>query len=326
MQQKQRQIPLAQQQYHDSHDQQPHIVQHSNFHPTPQRITHMPISQITVQLQATQAQLNSMVPQLTILQTQLQTQRPHQNTQQLETHYRRMLSAYEQYYGQYLWYLKQIEQLQTCHNAKQTLRLSGSIYCDEMNVDFNLFKIKHFHECDINASDSSKCISMKRLAVALKHYSTRNSDDQDVFGRFMFETYHGVIDDYIHFQRYHGNELERIHQDLIHIHKFVECDIGRCAFTSRHHRSNQCEKQDMWSLDLHLNFYKDLMDTLHFHVFHCFDTGLRCTKDNGDAKDDLETGNDCVHFDAAFARMNKAISERHHITASFARFSTNNSK
>eukprot|EP01083_Nonionella_stella_P154321 497117_1 len=205
----------------------------------------------------------------------------------------------------------------------------------ESNMDnaFDVFKTKEQPECNVNASDSSKCISMKRLAVALKHYSTlnimENSDDQEVFRRFMLETYHEVIDDYIHFQKYHGNELEQICDDLINIHKFVECDIERCVFTSRHYqndRMDQTEMQHMHVLDSHLNFYKDLMDTLHFHLFHCFDTGLRCKKDSGDAKQDLEAAKDCDHFDVAFARMHKAISERQHTTASFARFSTKNTK
>eukprot|EP01083_Nonionella_stella_P254839 875311_1 len=339
--QQQQQIPLTHQQpIHDQHahqlpQPQLHSAQHSHFNLNQPPTTHMMISQITVQLQATQAHLNSMVPRLTMLQTQLQTPSPNQNTKQLETHYKAVLGAYEQHYAQYVSYSQQIQQLQACqqqqqlHNAQQNLRLSGRIYCDNMN---GVMTNEHY-ECDANASDSSKCISMQRLAVALKHYSTlnimENSDDQEVFRRFMLETYHEVIDDYIHFQKYHGNELEQICDDLINIHKFVECDIERCVFTSRHYqndRMDQTERQHMHVLDSHLNFYKDLMDTLHFHLFHCFDTGLRCKKDSGDAKQDLEAAKGCDHFDAAFARMNKAILERHHITASFARFSTKNTK
>jgi len=71
------------------------------------------ISQITVQLQATQAQLHSIVPQLTSLQTQLQSPAQHSNPHQLESHYRAVSNAYEQHYRQYLHYLQQIQQLQT---------------------------------------------------------------------------------------------------------------------------------------------------------------------------------------------------------------------
>eukprot|EP01083_Nonionella_stella_P180108 641351_1 len=310
--QQQQQIPLTHQQpIHDQHahqlpQPQLHSAQHSHFNLNQPPTTHMMISQITVQLQATQAHLNSMVPRLTMLQTQLQTPSPNQNTKQLETHYKAVLGAYEQHYAQYVSYSQQIQQLQACqqqqqlHNAQQNLRWSGRIYCDNMN---GVMTNEHY-ECDANASDSSKCISMKRLAVALKHYSAlniiENSDGQEVFRRFMLETYHAVIDDYIHFLDYHGNELEQICEDLMNIHKFVECDIERCAFTSRHYQSGQTEKQHMDELDPYLNFYKNLMDTLHFHLFHCFDAGLRCKRDDGDSKQNLDAGNGGAYFDAVF--------------------------
>eukprot|EP01083_Nonionella_stella_P286094 973714_1 len=104
-----------QQQPHQGQDQAQQQSQQSNVNINQQRVTlaFNAISQIAVQVEATQAQLHSIVPQLTSLETQLQTPSTDQNRYRLETHYRAVSSAYEQHYRQYRLYLQQIDQLQT---------------------------------------------------------------------------------------------------------------------------------------------------------------------------------------------------------------------
>eukprot|EP01084_Bolivina_argentea_P305058 526946_1 len=68
-----------------------------------------------------------------------------------------------------------------------------------------------------------------------------------------------------------------------------------------------------------MNFYKQTMDSLHFYLFHCYAVGIRTKKQ--DEKQEEEKKDD-QYFDAAFARVNKILSEKAHITKQFDRFST----
>jgi len=59
-------------------------------------MTHPVVSQITVQLQATQSRLHSIAPQLTSLRKELQSNSRGQHTQRMEAECRAVASGYEQ--------------------------------------------------------------------------------------------------------------------------------------------------------------------------------------------------------------------------------------
>jgi len=110
---------LQQAQLSQQHQQQQ--LESPMTHPVVSQIV-AAISQITVQLQATQSRLHSIVPQLTSLQKELQSNSQGQHTQRMEAEYRAVASAYEQHYRLYALYLQQIQQLQTSlqqHQAQQ---------------------------------------------------------------------------------------------------------------------------------------------------------------------------------------------------------------
>eukprot|EP01084_Bolivina_argentea_P305057 526945_1 len=68
-----------------------------------------------------------------------------------------------------------------------------------------------------------------------------------------------------------------------------------------------------------MNFYKQTMDSLHFYLFHCYAVGIRTKKQDEKQEEEKE---DDQYFDAPFARVNKILSEKAHITKQFDRFST----
>eukprot|EP01083_Nonionella_stella_P255842 877586_1 len=161
---------LTQQPLHQPHNTQPQNINLNQQHTT--RAVSNPISQIKMQLYATQAHLNSMVPQLTMLQTQLETasQNHDQNTQQIKTHYTAVLSAYEQHYAQYSLYLQQIQQLQAfqpLHTPPQNLQLSGPIHRDNLNDTFDVFKTKEHSKY--------ASTSLRHVKVSKKPLATRTS-------------------------------------------------------------------------------------------------------------------------------------------------------
>eukprot|EP01083_Nonionella_stella_P017070 47682_1 len=95
-----------------------------------------------------------------------------------------------------------------------------------------------------------------------------------------------------------------------------------CACTTRHmHEQNACASDEK------LAFYGEIFDGLHFHLLHCFETGLRVKRsdDNDEMEEDEKVTNE-EYYDTQFARLSDRIMERHINTASFGRFSPKSTK
>eukprot|EP01083_Nonionella_stella_P182302 655605_1 len=154
--------------------------------------------------------------------------------------------------------------------------------------------LSHHINCDkCDPSDYTKCDAMLRLITSSQQYSTfqtnKSEDSDELLIRFMNEVYNEkskrLIDDYIHFQKHHEHELERINHDLIEAHGFSDCSIGECDCTKRHMHHDQ-QSTSISANDVQLLFYGDLFDGLHFHLSHCFEAGLRVRRN--DDNDQME--------------------------------------
>eukprot|EP01083_Nonionella_stella_P224151 798150_1 len=193
--------------------------------------------------------------------------------------------------------------------------------------DLSIFH-KAQNECD--PSDYTKCDAMERIFASSQYCSMlkkkKNADSDEIFIRFMEEVYNGkhqgIIDDYIHLKQHHEHELERINEDLIKSNRLGDCDIMKCAFTTRHMHAESVSVSDE-----KLAFYGEIFDGLHFHLLHCFEAGLRVKRsdDEDEIEEDEKQSND-EYYDAAFARLNGRIMARHANTARFERFSTKSAK
>eukprot|EP01083_Nonionella_stella_P087854 244590_1 len=148
-------------------------------------------------------------------------------------------------------------------------------------------------QCD--PSDYTKCDSMKRLTSSSHIYSmlqTKKSENYDeIFTRFMNDMYNGkgkgLIDDYIHFRQHHEHQLERITRELSDT-KFGDCSILDCEYTRRHMADPRTSCTE--TSDAKLQFYCDTFDAVHFHLFHCFEAGLRVIMrdDNDEMEEEKE--------------------------------------
>eukprot|EP01083_Nonionella_stella_P210613 762326_1 len=187
-----------------------------------------------------------------------------------------------------------------------------------------------YNNCD--PSDYTKCDAMGRLINSCQQYSTlqtkkKGENYDEMLIRFMNEVYNEkgkrLIGDYIHFQKHHEHELERINHDLIDSNGFSDCSIGQCDYTKRHMLQQSATTS---ASDAQLSFYGDVFDGLHFHLFHCFETGLRLrVSDLQTEEEEKSKNNEC--FDAQLiARMRRRILERYGNTTSFDKLSINNTK
>merc|ERR550539_1583414 len=174
----------------------------------------------------------------------------------------------------------------------------------------------------------SNCSSLNRLSVALRYYShlkvKKDEDDREIFASFVNEVYQEMVDDSNHLMLCHRDQMQQI-ADLFGL----KCEnMKSCQFTSRHFDEDRASKKNQITDDQHLNFFISQLDSIHFYLAHCFEAGFRfeasqqTKEEEEDEKEEKST-----LFDAEFNRMNNAIRERDHLTASFERISPkNNSK
>ena len=198
------------------------------------------------------------------------------------------------------------------------------------DFDMNTFKEEQDDndECkaDVNSNIADECLGVKRLCTALKYFSLmdiiNNKQHRDIFSHFVNTVYTNILDDNTHLVQAHGNHIQNINESLLNSAIFSECDIRKCAFTARHHRVNK-NGDDVDVLDPVLRFYKDIMDSLHFYLFHLYHCGLRVTKvedgnDNDNKQDEFKTYDE--YFDAGLSRLTRIIKEAEMNTAAFDRF------
>eukprot|EP01084_Bolivina_argentea_P007290 13696_1 len=193
----------------------------------------------------------------------------------------------------------------------------------KVHFDLSIFK----EELDVNngqcdSSDYLSCKSIRRLSSSLRYYSsldiTNNKLDQNIFIDFILGCYNEtLLDDFIHLSKKHQHQLEDINIGLMQNYKFDTCDIKHCQYTSRHYRSSSTENNNM---DSTVNFYRNVMDTLHFFLFHLSDSGLRTNDIDYDKKHQDKENSVNLYFDTAFAKMSDIIGQRKHLTKSFERF------
>eukprot|EP01084_Bolivina_argentea_P297762 513035_1 len=198
------------------------------------------------------------------------------------------------------------------------------------NKDLSIFHEQQPPSCEMNV-DVSNCISLCRLATALRYYSLldiiQNKQHQEILIHFMKEVYTQILDDYNHLLAFHNTQIQQINTYLIQQKQFKSCDsMNNCAYTSRHHQSSTNNNNKI-STDPTLHFYKQTMDSLHFYCFHLFHSGLRVLSNDEIEQKESESNENESYFDAAFSRIKTEISQRYNATKTFDRFQSNsNSK
>eukprot|EP01083_Nonionella_stella_P095455 268030_1 len=147
---------------------------------------------------------------------------------------------------------------------------------DEM--DLSIFGQQIQPKCDQDSDDPIEgCIVIKRLVVALvycSHLDVQNrKEGQHLFIAFINDVYPHILEDYAHLVNKHTN-LEAINNALREKKGFDVCEVTKCACSIRH-QSRETIKQSERSMDVIVQFYSQLMDSLHFYLLHLFDCGLR---------------------------------------------------
>eukprot|EP01084_Bolivina_argentea_P175336 303663_1 len=129
------------------------------------------------------------------------------------------------------------------HEQKNDLKQSIETHKEMMkklkiDADLQVFMSQSTcgHKCDINKHNEdpmTTCIVLKRINYALLYYNKlniiQNKEHQQLFDHFMNEIYYNLINDFIHLNNKHSDQLEQINNNL------KPCNINKCKCTTKHH-------------------------------------------------------------------------------------------
>ena len=160
------------------------------------------------------------------------------------------------------------------------------------HLNLSIFQEPNLHE---NCKGNSKCGRMLRIAVIIKYHQLLvNKGDatnaRAILQEFVDATYSRslLLEDYIDFFSSHSDSASR--GALGGWLRTLQCScssVAKCTGTARHFRGRtQRDEQGL---------FLDLIDTLHFNIFHLEHVGLRVpVHDNQDVDEDDKDDDDLI--------------------------------
>eukprot|EP01084_Bolivina_argentea_P268226 455522_1 len=181
------------------------------------------------------------------------------------------------------------------------------------NVGY-LIDTEDMSQCIVhNKCELSKCVCLKNIIKILNKYKSyvtaSNSNQQDAsIDKDVYETisnkYNPVtlLNDFNHLLQFHPHVFEDIYDMMNNlIYNNAGCILGDCLLMRRHHRDRSKIYENETILN-DLYFMKDdvvsqqLLDRVHCHYFHSFDSGHKLSKkDKQDIANQEKKSNDEYH-------------------------------
>ena len=165
-----------------------------------------------------------------------------------------------------------------------------------------------------NASASeiiiSGCKALSRIVKTLNYYisAQQNIEDKETqntaMEMYLNDEHKQFLDDYNHVISTHSNHLQQINEQL------QTCQLSTCKIAQTHqrrHRRRDHQKQDDDGPQSKLRLYNNLLNNIHFWLYHQYDVGMRVKKDDH-TDDDIKSEDE--YFDHAFARIKKSINQK----------------
>eukprot|EP01084_Bolivina_argentea_P201281 344073_1 len=177
-------------------------------------------------------------------------------------------------------------------------------------IDYDKLSINQC-ECDIDS-----CEAIHGIIKTLESYqSTLMQHSSIQISPIALYDGQQLLDKYIHIIEQHNNDndLDAIFNLLIKgndQHFNIQCDVDKCLFLTRHYRDR---KNDFVNVDKNQErddktiFYTNLLDSIHCHLYHLYDTGFRINKhtlfEESDYKHMLTDETQTSFFDPVFSHL-----------------------
>ena len=162
-----------------------------------------------------------------------------------------------------------------------------------------------------NAADSkvsiSNCDALARIVETIKYYISvqANMDDQATqhiaMEIYINEQHKNLLDDYTHVITTHSQHLQQINEQLDDCN-LIKCKMGQKYRINRRRADNN--QMDNDESNNKLKFRIELIEIIHFWLYHLYDVGMRVKRNDGF---DDEMKGDNGYFDHEFARLKKCI-------------------
>ena len=189
-----------------------------------------------------------------------------------------------------------------------------------------------FSSIDGHSPEHIKCVNIKRLLTGLSYYANldiiQNTKHQSLFTKFMNEIYtNQICDDFHHLTKHHQHQMELIQRIAVESYHLSSCDLSTCSYSDRHYRIKQETEYEsnITNNDHHLSIYKDIMDSLHYYVYHLTEAGFRNTfnisANNLERKHNPRQSS--YGFDSVFSRMVSSVHRSRAKTNRFTRIHGN---
>ena len=140
-----------------------------------------------------------------------------------------------------------------------------------------------------------QCTPTRRIIRALQVYQ-QHEDDQETFMAFVNEKYNQLLNDWTHFTSKHNDsyQLEQVFDEFI-AESEHECDIDTCPLAAHHLRDRTADvmKKDTYNADNTTKFFIDLMNAIHYNLYHLWDAGLRIRDCEQSMADNITKSKSC---------------------------------
>ena len=181
----------------------------------------------------------------------------------------------------------------------------GSGPSTKPTIDLRLFKLNRKRCGGGGKGVVSRCTHLQRLCASLQYldeWTARSGIEiaQERFAEFKAASYRQMTDDFTHFIKCHGDDLEEIAESIRKSRNMAKsCDIGKCANLRREHGRRRRGKGRRRRVkgkkrgdNMHVQYCAEIMDRFHTMVHHLYAMGLRLEKGRFDGVngDDDEKG------------------------------------
>eukprot|EP01084_Bolivina_argentea_P209994 357580_1 len=165
-------------------------------------------------------------------------------------------------------------------------------------------------------SVATKCRSVARLINIMGYVGQldiiHNKNDQDKMVEICQQN-NFLLNDYIHLVTIHNNKFDEVLM-LMNNNESVKCDVNNCAQCFNHYRARVTEsKEKIKYIDeqkIELLFYTDIIDQMHFLLFHLHDFGLRVNREELQLHlNEISQQDNNTYVDCMFSSICKKIKE-----------------
>ena len=140
----------------------------------------------------------------------------------------------------------------------------------------------------------STCLSIERIVSALQEYQARDLDE--IIASFDKNSHPYLSDDFNHVLLRHLGDDKQVAESqreffAIHQHiasKLKPCALEKCGKFSRNNRDREKQDGQGKKLDKEVEYFVDVMDTIHCFFLHSFDIGYRIAVDGNADETELK--------------------------------------